>query len=99
MAFSSACEDDPLSASSSHESVNPAWRQPCDGSAGKERHGIVGGHQVARSRAPVLDLDLAVGKTLGTDENWPWQADEFHGREFGARPLVRVIVQNIEPRS
>ena len=46
--------------------------------------------------AAALELDLALGEALRADDDLPGHADEVHGRELRARPLVAVVVEHVE---
>ena len=56
------------------------------------------GEQLPLARAAVLQLDPALGEALGPDQHliWSGSADQVHGRELGARPLVAVVVEDID---
>ena len=45
-----------------------------------------------------LQLDLAVGQALRADDDLPGQADQIHGGELRARPLVAVVVEHVDAR-
>src|SRR6478752_2605823 len=53
-------------------------------------------HQVAAAVGPALDLDLALGAPLGSDQHLPGHSDEIGGGEFRAWTLVAVVVEHVD---
>ena len=45
----------------------------------------------------MLDLDRPGGEAARADDELIGQADQIHRREFGARRLVAVVVQHLDP--
>ena len=45
---------------------------------------------LARTVAAPLDLELALGESLRTNQNLPGNADQVGGREFRARALIGI---------
>src|SRR5215204_7627577 len=63
----------------------------------KERECIAGAKQLPTAVGAFLDLELALGKSLRPDQNLPGNADEIRRGEFRSRPLVEIMVENIDP--
>src|SRR5438105_13214952 len=64
-------------------------------SAGKPRHGVGGTHIFARAIAPPLDLDPAFGKSLGSDHDLPWNADQIGSGKLCSGVLISVVVEDV----
>ena len=60
------------------------------------RQGVRRAQQFAAAVGAALDLDLALGEPLRADQHLPGHADQVGGGEFGARPLVEVVVEHVD---
>ena len=49
------------------------------------------------ARAAIFDLDRAGGDAARADDELLGQADQIHRREFGARRLVAIVVEHLDP--
>src|SRR5258708_34594714 len=57
---------------------------------------VGGAHELAAAVGAALDLDSALRKPLGPDQDLIRNADEFGGGEFRPRPLVEILVENLD---
>src|SRR5689334_25291385 len=75
-------------AAKTHRVILPlSCRQP--------RQGIRRAQELPTAIGATLELDLALGKPFGPDEDLPGYSDQVGGSEFGPRPLVRVVVEYV----
>src|SRR5690349_21254394 len=51
---------------------------------------------LARAVAAPLDLELALGKALGADQNLPGNADQVGGGEFCTGALIGVVIEDVD---
>src|SRR4029079_3502573 len=51
---------------------------------------------LARAVAAPLDLELALGKALGADQNLPGNAYQVGGGEFCAGALIGVVIEDVD---
>ena len=54
---------------------------------------------MALASRPFLELDCAARDAARTDDQLPGQPDQVHRGEFGAAPLVAIVVQRIDARA
>src|SRR5664279_2088807 len=53
-------------------------------------------HHLARAAGALFHLDLALGQAARADQHLPGDADQVGGSEFGARPLVEVVIEHLD---
>src|SRR4051812_8657248 len=60
------------------------------------RHHFRRAEILARAVAAPLDLELALGKPLGADQDLPGDPDQVGGGEFCARALVGIVIEHVD---